>query len=187
VGLFAAAMSSIDSALNSLSASTVEDFIARFRECSERQLFIYSKLATLGWGLFAVLFSFQVESIAPTVLEAINKVGSMANGPLLGLFSIAVFLPALGQRAAIGGFLGGLLCNMLVWKLLPDVSWLWWNVIGCGAAWLIALVIAAILSWQSQVQLQPGGEAVAVPRVLVGQLLSMSCLILGVCGVMTLM
>jgi Na+/proline symporter len=100
VGLFAAAMSSIDSALNSLSASTIEDFVARFADLSERQLFIGSKLATVGWGSFAVVFSFQVEHIAPTVLEAINKVGSMANGPLLALFAIAVFCPSLGQRGA---------------------------------------------------------------------------------------
>ncbi len=139
VGLFAAAMSSIDSALNSLSASTVEDFIARFRPLEERQLFLVSKLATLGWGLFAVAFSFQVERIAPTVLEAINKVGSMANGPLLMLFTLAVFRPGLGQRAAIAGFVGGLACNLLVWALLPQVSWLWWNVAGFAAGWIIAL------------------------------------------------
>jgi hypothetical protein len=40
---------------------------------------------TLFWGTFAVIFSFQVERIAPTVLEAINKIGSMVNGPLLAL------------------------------------------------------------------------------------------------------
>lgn len=142
VGLFAAAMSSIDSALNSLSASTVEDFYVRFGHRSERQLFIASKLATVAWGSFAVLFSFQVEQIAPTVLEAINKVGSMANGPLLALFSIAVFCPKLGQRAAILGFIAGLIGNLLVWGLLPGVSWLWWNVAGFAVAWSVALLTA---------------------------------------------
>jgi SSS family solute:Na+ symporter len=139
VGLFAAAMSSIDSALNSLSASTIEDFVARGRQLPERRLFLLSKLATLGWGLFAVAFSFQVEQIAPTVLEAINKVGSMANGPLLMLFSLAVLRPSLGQAAAIAGFLAGLLANLATWAWLPQVSWLWWNVIGFTAAWVVAL------------------------------------------------
>ena len=46
VGIFAAAISSIDSALNSVSASTVEDFISRFRKYSEQELFIVSKIAT---------------------------------------------------------------------------------------------------------------------------------------------
>ena len=91
-----------------------------------------SKLITLAWGLFAVLFSFHVERIATTVLEAINKVGSMANGPLLMLFSLAVLRPSLGQAAAIAGFLAGLLANLATWAWLPQVSWLWWNVIGFG-------------------------------------------------------
>ncbi len=80
-----------------------------------------SKLATLFWGGFAILFSYQVERIAPTVLEAINKVGSMANGPLLMLFSLAVLRPGLGQGAAIAGFLAGLLANLATWAWLPQV------------------------------------------------------------------
>ena len=51
VGLFAAAMSSIDSALNSLSASTIEDFVSRFRDLSEKELFVYSKLVYPWLGL----------------------------------------------------------------------------------------------------------------------------------------
>ena len=142
VGLFAAAMSSIDSALNSLSASTVEDFIARFSHLSERQLFLYAKLTTLFWGVFAVLLSYQVEHIAPTVLEAINKIGSMANGPLLALFSVAVVIPGAGQKAAITGFAAGLVSNLTVALLLPQISWLWWNIIGFGAGISTALVVA---------------------------------------------
>lgn len=140
VGLFAAAMSSIDSALNSLSASSMEDFFPHSSATSERRLFVTSKMLTLGWGLFAVLFSFQVESIAPTVLEAINKVGSMANGPLLALFAMALFFPGLGQRVALAGFALGMATNLAVWHWLPGVSWLWWNVIGLIAGLLPALI-----------------------------------------------
>ena len=181
VGLFAAAMSSIDSALNSLSASTVEDFYNRFRQGSELRLFILSKLTTLGWGLFAVVFSFQVEKIAPTVREAINKIGSMANGPLLALFTIAIYCPSLQQRAAIAGFLGGLCGNGLVWAFLPDVSWLWWNVIGFWVCWLIALTVAALRGvkphWRP--------EKVYLPATQARQLLAMTALIFILCVVAT--
>ncbi len=142
VGIFAAAMSSIDSALNSLSASTVEDYLMRWRRLTEKQLFVAAKLATLFWGVFAVFFSFFVETIAPTVLEAINKIGSMINGPLLALFAIAAFMPAAGQTAAIAGFISGLLANYLCWLLLPGVSWLWWNLLGFLVAFGMAFFVA---------------------------------------------
>ncbi len=130
VGLMAAAMSSIDSAINSLSAATVEDFVKPFTDLSGGQLLWTSRLATLGWGVFSLALSFQVEAIAPTVLEAINKVGSMANGPLLALFGTAVLLNGIRQAAALTGFFAGLCANLAVAVLAQDVSWLWWNVIG---------------------------------------------------------
>ncbi len=175
VGIFAAAMSSIDSALNSLSAATIEDYVTRRGEHSERSLFIYSKLATLGWGLFAVVFSYQVERIAPTVLEAINKIGSMANGPLLALFVIALIRPHVGQVRAIAAFFGGLTGNALLWLFAPEVSWLWWNVSGFVVSVAVTLLSAGPLP---DVQSTP----VARPtRTATVTLLTMTALIFGVC------
>jgi len=138
VGIFAAAMSSIDSSLNALAASTVEDYL-RPKLSGERGSFVAAKIATLIWGLVAVAFSYQVEAIAPTVLEAINKVGSMANGSLLALFTLALVAPAIGQRAALVGFGAGLAANMCLWLWAPQISWLWWNLVGFAVAWLSAL------------------------------------------------
>ena len=131
-------MSSIDSALNSLSATTVEDYLNRRGKLSERAAFIASKVATVGWGLFAIAFSYQVENIAPTVLEAINKIGSMVNGPLLALFTLALVARSVGQTRAIVGFCAGLGCNAVLWLGFPGVSWLWWNASG----FLVAIAVA---------------------------------------------
>jgi len=140
VGLFAAAMSSLDSALNSLSASTLEDFLPQWIDGrSERDSFILSKLLTLAWGGFAVAFSFSVELIASTVLEAINKVGSLVFGPLLGLFLVALLLPDAGERRTLAGFFAGFIANACAWTLLPQLSWLWWNLLGCAVVLLFAL------------------------------------------------
>jgi SSS family solute:Na+ symporter len=140
VGIFAAAMSSIDSALNSLSATTVEDYLNRDGKLSERAGFIASKVATVGWGLFAIAFSYQVENIAPTVLEAINKIGSMVNGPLLALFTLALIARNVGQTRAIAGFCAGLAGNTVLWLGFPGVSWLWWNATGFLVAISVALL-----------------------------------------------
>eukprot|EP00903_Cladosiphon_okamuranus_P004417 g4415.t1 len=174
VGLFAAAMSSIDSALNSLSAATLEDFGSRLRAKSERQFFFYSKLLTFAWGIFALVFSFQVERIAPTVLEAINKIGSLANGPLLALFCIAVFSPCLGQRAAISGFIAGLLGTGLLSQIAPDLSWLWWNPIGFCLSWFVALIAARI----SRIDIKFEYPDAQVPKHIKSILIGMALLIL---------
>jgi SSS family solute:Na+ symporter len=173
VGIFAAAMSSIDSSLNSLSAATIEDFVQRRKPLSERSLFVASKLATGGWGAFAVIFSFQVESIAPTVLEAINKISSMVNGPLLGLFTIALGLSRIGEARALVGFAAGIASNFLVWLWLPQISWLWWNVSGWAVTVFVAVSLCGFRVRPELVHRASGGAA--------RRLLGMAALILGVC------
>ena len=176
VGLFAAAMSSIDSALNSLSASTLEDFLPQQPGRSERQFFLLSKLLTFAWGAFAIAFSFAVEHIAPTILEAINKIGSMANGPLLALFVLAVLRPQVGGGIALMGFAGGLATNLLLWILAPGVSWLWWN----PAGFLVAVLPAALSTVLIRPSLKDESMTTATrpPRRLTGQLLGAFVLML---------
>lgn len=130
VGLLAAAMSSIDSAINSLSAATMEDFVRPNWHLSDRKVLQLSRLSTLLWGIACIAFSFQVERIAPTILEAVNKVGSMFNGPLLALFCTALLLREVPQRFALTGFIIGLLVNLGLAMGAPEVSWLWWNAVG---------------------------------------------------------
>lgn len=162
VGLFAAAMSSIDSALNSLSAVTLEDFLDPDQRFNEQRLLLMSRLLTLGWGIFAVLFSFSVEHIAGTVLEAINKVGSMANGPMLALFVLAAIAPQAKGKPAVAGFLFGLVGNGIIALTLPQLSWLWWNVTGFVMALAGALILAPkpIWRWDDIDYVQPNFSSV---------------------------
>ncbi len=174
VGIFAAAMSSIDSALNSLSAATMEDYVNRRGRLSERAAFLSSKAATLAWGLFAIAFSYQVEAIAPTVLEAINKIGSIANGPLLALFLTALLMPGVGQRRAALGFGAGLLTNMGLWLFVPEVSWLWWNVSGALVSMLVTLVGSPAVFSRPAVKPSPS------TRIwLLGMTLTIFCICMG--------
>ena len=181
-GVFAAAMSSIDSSLNALSAASVEDFLPRRpiletdSATDEHGSFVAAKLITLLWGLFAVAFSYQVEAIAPTVLEAINKIGSVANGPLLGLFGLALLFPAAGQNRALAGFAAGFVVNVSLWLWVPQISWLWWNVTGCVVALLVG---AAGVSHRTQPEYTPTRSS----RVI---LFAMAVAIFGVCVALTL-
>jgi len=144
VALFAAAMSSLDSVINSLSATTMEDFVRRFssRQRTDHEELMLSRWLTVFWGVMTLTMSFFVGDIAPTVLEAINKIGSLANGPILAVFMLGFFVKGVNGPLATIGLLLGIAVNGVLWVAAPEVSWLWWNPIGFAAAFLIPVVIS---------------------------------------------
>ena len=143
VALFAAAMSSLDSVINSLSATTMEDFVRRFHKgdtWSDKKELIYSRLLTVIWGVVTLWFSFYVGDIAESVLVAINKIGSLINGPVLGVFALGILTSTCTGHGAKFGLLTGFLLNLFCWMFVPELSWLWWNVFG-----FLATVISGYL------------------------------------------
>ena len=143
VALFCAAMSSLDSVLNSLSAVTMEDFIKRnrkFKKLSEKNNLFFSRIITLFWGLLAIILAFYVEDISSNVLVAINKIGSLINGPIIGVFALGILTKKIDGNSACIGIICGFLFNLYCWVYLSDVSWLWWNAIGFVITFKIALI-----------------------------------------------
>ena len=148
VALFAAAMSSLDSVLNSLSATTMEDFVRRFHKgsWSAHKELILSRLLTALWGVVTLVMAFFVDDIASTVLEAINKIGSLANGPILAVFVLGFVARRVQGPHAIAGLLSGIAVNGACWLFLADISWLWWNVIGFAVTVVVALILGRLRS-----------------------------------------
>ncbi|MEK9927523.1 MAG: sodium:solute symporter [Halieaceae bacterium] len=146
VALFAAAMSSLDSVINSLSATTMEDFVRRFssRQRTDHEELMLSRWLTVFWGVVTLTMSFFVGDIAPTVLEAINKIGSLANGPILAVFMLGFFVKGVNGPLATFGLLLGIAVNGVLWVAAPAVSWLWWNPIGFAVAFLIPVVMSFV-------------------------------------------
>ena len=146
VGLFAAAMSSLDSVLNALSATTMEDLVRRFRRTplSQRSEFLLAKLLTVAWGLLTVGMAFLVETIADSVLVAINMIGSLINGPLLAVFLLGLLTRRTREFGILCGLAAGFAVNIWLWLYHPDISWLWWNVTGFVATSATALILASV-------------------------------------------
>ncbi len=143
IALFAAAMSSLDSTLNSLSAATMRDFVGRFftrNETNARKDLLLSKGATVFWGIVCVTFSFFVGNISDSIIISINKIGSLANGPILATFLLGILTTKATDRGTFIGILAGFLINLYFWLFVPDVSWLWWNAIGCVVTFLIGYI-----------------------------------------------
>lgn len=134
--ILAAAMSSIDSALNSLAAVTLEDV---FERPSATQRVWLARATSFAWGLFAVASGLAFARSSTGVLELVNQVGSLFYGPVLAVFLLGVLSRRVGGRGAVAGLAGGLLANGAVATLVPGLSWLWWNPIGCAATAAVAL------------------------------------------------
>jgi len=128
--IFAAAMSSSDSALNSLAAASVVDFYKRWVRpgATERQALRVSRYMTLFWGAAATGAALMLGG-GGSVIELINKVGSFFYGTLLGVFILAVFVRSAGPRAAFFGMIGGMAAVLVVHNTLR-VEFLWYNVVG---------------------------------------------------------
>ncbi len=118
--------------------------------------------------------AFYVGDIADTVLVAINKIGSLINGPVLGVFALGVLTRRCNGAGAKAGLAAGFALNLLCWQFLPQVSWLWWNVFGLFATvtvgYLVSLVGArpaqdlGALVWSRQRYAQFGFKVNWLPR-----------------------
>lgn len=132
IAIMAAAMSSLDSSINSLSAATLEDIYKKLskRKIDPQQEMKLSKVFTLQWGVFCIGFAFFVGDISPTIIESINKIGSAFYGPIFAVFLAGILFSKARPLAAIAGLVMGVSVNLFLWLFVPSVSWLWWNAIG---------------------------------------------------------
>ncbi|MEP4888906.1 MAG: sodium/solute symporter [Aliiglaciecola sp.] len=131
VAIMAAAMSSLSSAVNSLAAVSVEDLCRLFKHQPNNETYIkYARLAGMGWGLVTLFLSFIAGDIAPTIIEAINKIGSVFYGPVLAIFLLGIYSKKIASYAANTGLAAGVLVNMGLWLFESPIFWFWWNLIG---------------------------------------------------------
>lgn len=142
--ILAAAMSSIDSALNSLAAVTLEDV---FEIPPERQNVWLSRATSLAWGAFALAAGLRIADGNRGVLEAVNQFGSAFYGPVLGVFLLGIFARSVNGAAVIVGLAAGLATNLALAQWVPALSWLWWNPIGVATTmgWALAVSRGAVV------------------------------------------
>jgi SSS family solute:Na+ symporter len=148
-GILAAALSSIDSALNSLSAVVVEEFVP---SGTERRL-TWARLATVGWGVLATAAAWVFSRSGETSIELVNRVGSALYGPVLAVFLLAWRSKRADGWSAVAGAVAGLLANLTLAAWAPGISWLWWNVVGCGVA-----LVVGVLFGRSSAEIEITGD-----------------------------
>jgi sodium-coupled monocarboxylate transporter 8/12 len=150
VAVLAAAMSSLSSVVNSLSAVSLEDYLRLTgKEIHKDRYVFWSRVTVFFWGIVIVITSIYAGDIAPTVIEAINKIGSVFYGPILAIFLLAILFNKVHSLGANVGLAAGVGINVYLWLFQPQIFWLWWNFIGCAVTLSVALIISAVRHGES--------------------------------------
>jgi Na+/proline symporter len=144
--LFAAALSSKAAELAALGTTTTIDFWRHFRPLAavdEARNMRVARRFTALWGVFAVAFALFA-GFAENLIEAINILGSIFYGVLLGLFLVAFFLRRVTGSAV---FCAAVVAQLLVIAMYFSLSigYLWYNLIGCAACVAFSVTLQAFL------------------------------------------
>jgi SSS family solute:Na+ symporter len=134
-------MSSTAAGLNSLASTSCVDVLRRlvWRDGSDHDYVRASKALTIFWGIFSIAFA-EFASRLGSLIEAVNKLGSLFYGTILGIFLLAFYPREIsGTAASLGALIGE--AAVLWCAAFTNLAWLWWNVIGCLVGVGAALVI----------------------------------------------
>jgi SSS family transporter len=144
--IFSAAMSSTASELNALASTTTVDIYKRTiqKSAKDSHYVTSSKLFTLLWGIIAILFATYL-SLFENLIQAVNLLGSLIYGTILGIFMVAfyvkrvknhaVFMAALISQATVG------IIHYLSTQGIVEIAFLWYNAIGCLMVVFVGLLI----------------------------------------------
>ena len=137
-------MSAASGELSALSSATVIDFYRRHfvKDAADAHYLAVSKLATLGWGLFACGVSIYAANQG-SLIEVVNRYGSLFYGSILGVFILAIAFPKVTANGAFIGLLAGM--GSVAWAAaFTKVAFLWHNVIGAVAVVAVGLLVSVI-------------------------------------------
>ena len=144
--IFLAAWGSIAAALNSLASCTVVDFHKKFinKNCTEAVDYNISKWYTFGWGVFSVVVAMFAYNLGNSLIEAVNILGSLFYGVILGIFLVAFWIKYVRGNAV---FIASVLSELLIILIynLNIVSFLWLNLIGVILVIILSVIIQFVL------------------------------------------
>ena len=148
--IFLSAWGSIASALNSLSSATVNDLHKRWikEPLTPAKEYHYSQLYTLLWGIFCVVVAQLAYNIGNSLIEAVNVLGSLFYGVILGIFLVAFYFK---QISATPVFISALLVEFFVITIhvlnqndIVHISFLWLNAIGALGVILLSALLQGL-------------------------------------------
>src|SRR5262249_49084403 len=140
--IFTAAMSAISGEINSLATVSVIDIYKRHwaPNAADVHYLNASRMATVFWGLYAVGFASFASGFG-ALIEAVNQVGSLFYGGMLGVFVLAFFVKRTTANGAFWGVIAGEAAIFAAAKF-TNIAFLWYNVIGCVVVVGVAMLVS---------------------------------------------
>jgi SSS family transporter len=136
--IIAASMSSTSAELNSLASTSLIDIYKRLinKNGSDAHYLKFSKYATVGWGIYAIIFALLASELG-SLIEAVNILGSLVYGTILGIFLVAFYTKKISGNSV---FISAIVAEVIVLYcfLFTSIPFLWYNVIGC----LVVLILS---------------------------------------------
>jgi len=145
--IFLSAWGSIAASLNSLSSSTMNDLHKRWvkKPMEPVKEFRVSQYYTLFWGIFCVVVAQLAYNIGNSLIEAVNVLGSLFYGVILGIFLVAFYFKKISATpvfySAVVVELFVIAIHLLNQNGIVNISFLWLNAIGALGVILLSLVI----------------------------------------------
>jgi len=145
--ILCAAMSSTASELSALATISTVDFYQRYinKRSDDAHTKLISRIFTAVWGGLAILFALFA-SMVESLIEAVNIVGSLFYGTVLGLFLAAFFVKRVGANAA---FVAALIAQVTVLVVyftdFVEIGYLWYNLIACFLVIVLSLMLQPIV------------------------------------------
>jgi SSS family transporter len=149
--ILSASMSASAAELNALASVTVIDIYKRLgrRNAPDRHYLLVSKLATVFWGLYAIAFA-QFANHLGSLIEAVNIMGSLFYGTILGIFLIAFYFKKIrGHATFVAAIIAEL--TVLACYFFTPIPYLWFTVIACVLLISLAAIMNPFLPAKKQV------------------------------------
>ncbi len=149
--ILSASMSSTSAELNALATTSIIDFYKRLvkKEASSTHYLKASKAATVFWGIYAITFALFAHHLG-SLIEAVNILGSLVYGTILGIFLTAFYLKKVTGTPT---FIAALVAEtvILYFYFFTEIPFLWYNVIGCILVIILSLLISSFLKMNEKV------------------------------------
>jgi SSS family transporter len=141
--VFAAAMSTLSSSLNSSAAAFVNDIYLPLQKSQpdESGKLIVSGAATVVFGFIqiGIALAFGLIGSNESIVANVLKISGFAAGPVLGMYFLGVFAPRVRQRSALTGFVAGVGVLSVIAYSTP-AHWAWYALFGSVVTLMVGLV-----------------------------------------------